>query len=203
MNAATRQFSLHVATAILWALFAIFWFGAAELRHRRSGAESRPANKISDSPAVRFVHHGLLVVAFVLLFARQANFGILGQRFLPRTTAIRIAGFVITVAGLALAVWARRHLADNWSSRVRIRVGHELIRTGPYAHLRHPIYSGVLLAVIGTAVEVGRYRALVSVFLILISYGIKARREDAVLAREFGEAWAEHRRRAGFLLPRF
>ena len=195
--------NLHRATAILWALFGIFWFGAAELQHRRSGAESRPANKISDSPTARFLHHGLLVVAFVLLFARQAGFGVLGHRFLPRTTPMRIAGFVITLAGLALAVWARRHLAENWSSRVRIRIGHELIRTGPYAHLRHPIYSGVLLAVIGTALEVGRYRALVSVLLILISYSIKARREDAVLAREFGDAWLEHRQRAGFLLPRF
>lgn len=194
---------LHTATAIFWALFAIFWFGGAEIQHRRSGTESRPANKISDSPAARLVHHAMLVAAFVLLFARHTGIGFLGHRFLPQAAPVRITGFVITVAGLALAIWARVHLAENWSSRVRIRVGHQLIRTGPYAHLRHPIYSGVLLAVIGTAIEVGRWRALVSVVLILISYWIKARREDAVLAHEFGAAWLEHRRRAGFLLPRF
>ena len=194
---------LHIATAILWALFAIFWFGGGELQHRRSGPESRPANKISDSPAARLVHHAMLAAAFTFLFVRQTGVGFLGHRFLPRTAPFQIGGFVITVAGLALAVWARRHLAENWSSRVRIRVGHELIRTGPYAHLRHPIYSGVLLGVMGTAVEVGRWRALVSVVLVLISYWIKARREDAVLAREFGDAWSEHQRQAGFLLPRF
>ena len=195
--------NLHTATTILWALFGIFWFGAAELQHRRSGSEPRPANKISDSPAARSIHHAMLATAFVFLFAPQTGIGVLGQRFLPAGPGFQIAGFVITIAGLALAMWARRHLAENWSSRVRIRVGHELIRTGPYAHLRHPIYSGVLLAVIGTAIEVGRWHALVSVALILISYSIKARREDAALAREFGDAWLEHRRRAGFLLPRF
>src|SRR5579884_3514715 len=194
--------TLHTATAILWALFAIFWFGAAEI-HRRSRQESRPANKVSDSPSARLVHHAMLAAAFVFVFVPQTGVGFLRHRYLPHSAPVRIAGLVITVAGLALALWARVHLAENWSSRVRIRVGHELIRTGPYAHLRHPIYSGVLLGVIGTAVEVGRWRALVSVVLILISYWIKGRREDAVLAREFGEAWVEHRRHAGFLLPRF
>jgi len=195
--------TLHTATAILWVLFAIFWFGSAEIQHRRSGQESRSANKVSDSPSARLVHHAMLGAAFVFLFVRQTGVGFLRYRFLPHTEPVRIAGFVIAVAGLALALWARVHLAENWSSRVRICVGHELIRTGPYAHLRHPIYSGVLLAVVGTAIEVGRSRALVSVVLILISYWIKGRREDAVLASEFGEAWIEHRRHAGFLLPRF
>ena len=193
---------LHTVTAILWAVFGIFWFGAAELQHH-SSSEVRPADKTSDSPATRLVHHTMLAAVFVLLLVRQTGIGVLGQRFLPGTAPFQIGGFAITVAGLALAVWARRHLAENWSSRVRIRVGHELIRTGPYAHLRHPIYSGVLLGVIGTAIGVGRWRALLSVVLILISYWIKARREEAVLAREFGDAWVEHCRQAGFLLPRF
>ena len=139
--------TLHTATAILWALFATFWFGSAEIQHRRSGQESRSANKVSDSPSARLVHHAMLGAAFVFLFVRQTGVGFLRYRFLPHTEPVRIAGFVIAVAGLALALWARVHLAENWSSRVRIRVGHELIRTGPYAHLRHPIYSGVLLAV--------------------------------------------------------
>jgi protein-S-isoprenylcysteine O-methyltransferase Ste14 len=193
--------TLYRIIGALWAGFAIYWFGAAKLQARSDA--NLPANKVSDAPPARILHHAMLAAAFVLLFVRQTAVGVLCYRFLPRSSITSLIGLILTVAGLSLAVWARTHLAENWSSRVRIRVGHELIRTGPYAHLRHPIYSGVLLGVIGTAVALGQWRGVISVALVLISYWIKGRREDAVLAREFGDSWLEHRRRAGFLLPRF
>src|SRR5579884_51256 len=194
---------LHIVLRIIWAAFGIYWFAVPAWKQRASGPNPRPANRVSDRPWARLFHHALTVMTFIFLFVPQTGLGPLHRRFLPSAHAFGVAGLVITIAGLALAMWARQHLAENWSSRVRIRVGHELIRTGPYAHLRHPIYSGVLLAVIGTAVEVGRCRAIVSVALLLISYCIKARREDVVLAREFGDAWQEHRSQTGFLLPHF
>ncbi len=197
-------FGINRAIRILWAAFGIYWFVVARWQTQaKSPEESTGAeNKVSDAPSARVFHHACLVAAFILLFAPKIGVSALDGRFLPRTPPLEIAGLILTVAGLALAVWARGHLAENWSSRVRIRVGHELIRTGPYAHLRHPIYSGVLLGVIGSALVVDRWRALISVALVLISYSIKGRREDAVLAREFGDSWSEHRRHAGFLLPR-
>lgn len=196
-------FGINRAIRILWAAFGIYWVIAARLQSRAGSNPNSPTaeNKISDAPSARLFHHACLVAAFTLLFAPKI--GALDGRFLPRTLPLGIAGLLLTIAGLALAMWARRHLAENWSSRVRIRVGHELIRTGPYAHLRHPIYSGVLLGVIGSALVVDRWRALISVALVLISYSIKGRREDAILARAFGDSWVEHRRRAGFLLPRW
>ncbi len=197
-------FGLNRTIRILWAAFGIYWVIAARLQSRGGSIPNSPTaeNKVSDAPSPRLFHHACLVAAFILLFAPKIAVSALDGRFLPCGMPLGIAGLLFTIAGLALAVWARRHLAENWSSRVRIRIGHELIRTGPYAHLRHPIYSGVLLAVVGSAFVVDRWRALISVALILISYSIKGRREDAVLAREFGDSWLEHRRRAGFLLPR-
>ena len=190
---------------VLWAAFGIYWVVAAKLQqHSESTSNSAGVKvKISDATPVRIVHHALLAMAVVLLFVRQAGVGILGKRFLPRGEWIAMSGLAITIAGLGLAVWARVHLAENWSARVRIRVGHELIRSGPYTRLRHPIYSGVLLGVIGTAIVVGQHRAVISVLIVVISYAIKGHREDLVLEREFGDVWREHRRHAGFLLPRF
>lgn len=77
-----------------------------------------------------------------------------------------------------------------------------MIRTGPYLRLRHPIYSGVLLGVLGTALILGEWRGAIAFLLLLINYAIKARKEDRVLAESFGAEFQEHKRRAGFLLPR-
>jgi protein-S-isoprenylcysteine O-methyltransferase Ste14 len=105
-------------------------------------------------------------------------------------------------SGIALAISARRHLGRNWSDKVELKVDHRLIRSGPYAYLRHPIYSGVLLGVAGTALAVGMVRGIAAFLLLLSSYAIKARKEERALVAKFGDAFREHQREAGFLLPR-
>jgi protein-S-isoprenylcysteine O-methyltransferase Ste14 len=111
-------------------------------------------------------------------------------------------GFVLALAGITLALWARLHLGRNWSDKVVLKVDHELIRSGPYAYLRHPIYSGVLLGVAGTAIVVGEWRGVIAFCMLLVNYSIKARREEKILSVQFGEAFELHKRDAGFLLPK-
>jgi protein-S-isoprenylcysteine O-methyltransferase Ste14 len=107
----------------------------------------------------------------------------------------------LTAAGAALAIWARQSLGRNWSDKVVLKVDHELIRSGPYRYLRHPIYGGVLLAVAGTALAIGEWRGMVALVLLGTNYSIKAIKEEKILASKFGEAFAEHRRATWFLLP--
>lgn len=115
---------------------------------------------------------------------------------------ISYAGFTLALAGLAVAVWARVHLGQYWSDKVVLKVDHQLIRSGPYAYVRHPIYSGVLLGVLGTALVIGEIRGLLAFAVLLANYAIKAKREDKMLAKSFPEGFREHVNRAGFLLPR-
>ena len=136
-------------------------------------------------------------------FWQRLEVGSLGRRFAPDSTRLDYAGFAATLIGLAVAAWARIHLGRNWSDKVVIQAGHQLIRTGPYARLRHPIYSGVLLGVLGTAVVLGEWRGAIAFLLLLTNYAIKARKEDRVLARNFGDDFLLHEKQAGFLLPRF
>jgi len=86
---------------------------------------------------------------------------------------------------------------------VMLKHDHELIRTGPYARIRHPIYTGLLLAVLGTAIAIGEYRAILGFVLILVGFSYKAKREEALLEGHFGAAFEEHKRHTGFFLPRF
>jgi protein-S-isoprenylcysteine O-methyltransferase Ste14 len=142
------------------------------------------------------------VVGFVFLFDQSAGMGILGQRVLNKNHAIQAAAIALTWAGVLLAVWARRHLGQYWSGRITIKEGHKLIRTGPYARLRHPIYSGLDLAAIGTAFAIDRWRCVVGFCVIIGGFWIKAKREEAMLTAQFGSDFQEHRRQTGFLFPR-
>jgi protein-S-isoprenylcysteine O-methyltransferase Ste14 len=86
---------------------------------------------------------------------------------------------------------------------VTIKEEHRLIRTGPYAHIGNPIYTGVLLAALGMAIAIGEYRGLAGVVLLTIGFIFRAKREEDFLSSEFGAAFEEHKRHTGFFLPRF
>ncbi len=176
-----------------WITFLVYWVIKA--------AKTRQTQR-KESSASRYSVMFLLILGYVLILNRRAGIDVLGERFVPNVLPVVILGVTVTWLGVALSIWARNHLAENWSSAVTIKQGHELIRTGPYARLRHPIYSGLLLATLGSAVAIGEWRCLMGVCLVLAAYSIKARREEAMLAGQFGEAFQEHRRHTGFLLPR-
>jgi len=144
----------------------------------------------------------LLVVMFMLLLTDHLRFGWLGSRFVPRVPWLEWLGIALTAAGFALCVWARIHLGQYWSDKIGLKADHRLIRSGPYATLRHPIYSGVLLAITGSTLAIGEWRCVVVFAVMLVNYCIKAAREDRLLAAAFGDAFREHARQAGFLLPR-
>jgi len=181
----------------LWSGFGLYWLAAAR---GKSSAEAE--HRTGEPHFFRVVRLSILATTFALLFWQRLAIGFLRLRFVPDSTELDYAGFAATLIGLGLATWARIHLGRNWSDKVVIQAGHQLIRSGPYARLRHPIYSGVLLGVLGTAVVLGEWRGVIAFVLLLANYAIKAKKEDRVLEESFGTEFQEHKRRAGFLLPR-
>ncbi len=110
-------------------------------------------------------------------------------------------GFAITVAGLAFAVWARFYIGRNWDGLVALKEDHQLVRGGPYAIVRHPIYSGFMLATLGTAIADGEVAGLVSTAMIVIAWGYKARVEEAFMIEQFGAEYLQYRRDVKGLIP--
>jgi protein-S-isoprenylcysteine O-methyltransferase Ste14 len=177
-----------------WYALAAYWAVSA-LRLKRI--------KVSESLSGRLWHLGFLILVFMLLYSDRAEFGALNLRFAPETALLRDLGIFLTFVGAGVAIWARYSLGQYWSGRVTLKVDHQLIRVGPYAYVRHPIYSGLLMAMAGTVLIIGEWRAVLAVFLALVEFSRKAAKEEALLSTEFGEQYGEYRRQAGFLTPRF
>jgi protein-S-isoprenylcysteine O-methyltransferase Ste14 len=190
----TAKEVFHLLVEIPWIVFLVYWIVSA-IRTRDTVQ--------TESFASRYAILLVETAGFVLLFRHSAGIGFLGNRFMHRTLASAIVGSILTWMGIGLAIWARYHLAEYWSARITIKEDHQLIRTGPYARLRHPIYSGIILAAIGSAVVIDQWRCVLGVCLVLTGYCIKARKEEAMLTEQFGESFREHQKHAGFLIPRF
>jgi protein-S-isoprenylcysteine O-methyltransferase Ste14 len=177
-----------------WLIFVVYWLLSAFKTKRTQKKEPF---------AWRYGVMLVEALGFALLSDGDVGIGVLGHRIFPRSDGLRITGAILIWAGIALAIWARWHLGQYWSGRVSIKEDHKLIRTGPYVRLRHPIYSGLDLAAIGTALEINRWRCAVAICVIIAGFAIKAKREESMLSQQFGPDFQEHRRQTGFLLPHF
>jgi protein-S-isoprenylcysteine O-methyltransferase Ste14 len=177
-----------------WYVFAIYWAVTA-IAVKRTKARETSADRIATII--------VMVLAYEMLFSQLFRVGVLGDRFVPSATWIFWLGFAISSLGIAVAIWARACLGKNWSARVTLKEGHELIRSGPYRFIRHPIYTGMLLGACGTAIEIGEWRGVLAVLLMTAAHSRKAMREENLLRQEFGEDYTAYRKSTGFLFPRF
>lgn len=176
-----------------WLFFMAYWAMSA-----------RKLEKIKHEEPLqsRLMRIAILTAAFALLFSPWLRIGFLGDRFVPEISGLGEAGILLTFAGVFVAIWARRHIGRYWSSKITLKVGHKLIQSGPYAHVRHPIYSGLALATLGTVLAIGEWRGVITWLLLIIAHWKKARREEAILAQEFGDEFRQYRRHTGFLIPK-
>ena len=177
----------------LWSAFFVIWLLWAIGTKRAQTRE----NFRSRIPDVIFTF-----AAFYSMFGHGVAFGWMRLHILPRDLWIANLGIAITAAGLLFAIWARAYLGRNWSGSVTVKVGHQLIRSGPYRWVRHPIYSGMILALIGTAMNRGQLRGVIAVVLLFIGFTMKSRIEERFMTTTFGSEYEEYSRTTGGIVPR-
>ncbi len=177
----------------MWAAFGLYWLISAF----RLGAVKKTERWIE-----KLWHVLPMALAFALIFRSNANFGLLRSRFFSPSASMDVIGLLLTAVGVGFAIWARRQLGANWSASVTIRSDHELIGTGPYRYVRHPIYTGMILGLAGTAMVVGEVRALVGLAIMIVSFYLKAHKEETWLTREFGEKFSAQAKQKGMFLPK-
>ena len=123
------------------------------------------------------------------------------QVILPHSEVLNLIAMVLTVAGLAFAIWARVVLGRNWSATVTFKENHELITQGPYALVRHPIYTAMLTMFLGTALAVGTVGGFVGLGVLYLSFWIKYQQEEAFMIEHFGDQYLDYRKRVCAIVP--
>jgi len=177
---------------VMWLSWAAYWWIASR--------DVKPTTR-REPLAWRVSYIGPLMLAALLFAVPNLPPPALHARFLPRTEWVLVIATALTAAGLLLAVWARRCLGRNWSAILAIKEGHQLITTGPYAMARHPIYAGLLLAVAGSAMAIGEWRALLAAGVALVAFVHKLRLEERWMHEQFGEEYRAYCQRVSALIP--
>src|SRR5262249_47079634 len=186
------QDRLYYGADYLWLALGVFWL---------IGALSVKRTERTQTSSSRMRHLALEVAAFFLVFGRIQWPGWLDWRFVSERSLVRWIGLAVTPICIGVAIAARLGVGNNLSGRVTIKEQHELIQGGPYAVVRHPIYSGFLLALLGTALVHGELRGLFGFALAALGWVLKLRTEEAFLSQQFGDAYLDYKQRVKALVP--
>lgn len=166
-----------------------------------AGAFSTKSTARRASYASRLVLFVPLLGVWLLVRASVIPTHWLVLRLVPDSPAMQLLGLALTILGCLFAVWARVTLGSNWSGLPTVRHDHELIVRGPYRLVRHPIYTGLLLALAGSAIANGAFGWMMTWFLVFIAYAVKIRQEEKLMVETFPQDYPEYRRRVKALIP--
>ncbi|HUY80454.1 MAG TPA: isoprenylcysteine carboxylmethyltransferase family protein [Acidobacteriaceae bacterium] len=149
----------------------------------------------------RFWQMGIIVLGFWMLFTVSIRTLGLNAHVYEPGRGVVLAGIALTAAGIAFAIWSRLTLGGNWSGTVTLKAGHALVQRGPYRWARHPIYTGLLLASVGTAVVSGSLHSLMALPVIFFGLWLKMATEENLMVQTFGVEYVEYMRRVKALAP--
>ena len=176
----------------LWAAWALYWFVSA-MRVKTTVRR--------EPPGSRFAYVALGMIGGLLIAWPTRPGGWLAESLWPRSATSYWIGLALLCAGLAFAVWARVVLGRNWSGSVTVKEQHELIRSGPYRYVRHPIYTGLIVALLGTAVTIAIARAFLGVAFIVGSFLSKMRTEERFMRETFPQEYERYSAEVPALVP--
>lgn len=186
------QLEIQHWVKMIWIAILVVWIFGAFTGKRTVRRESLSS---------RLFHLSLIALIFLLMTNPRLNTGLLSMRFVSDTVMFSLLGLALTIAGVAFAIWARVIIGDNWSAAVTVKQGHELVCRGPYSVVRHPIYTGVLVGLLGTAVVLGDIKWLLALIVVTLALWLKSRREESFMVDQFGAEYVAYRSKVKALIP--
>ncbi len=190
--------NVHLITGICFALFWVYWFlSASSVKPIRETKGWLSGNWYSVLLFVGFA----VAVDFRFLGAFGFPVALLARPVISVTPPIAVLSVVLSIAGIVIAVVARRTIGRNWSGAVALKEGHELVMVGPYHYVRHPIYTGILIMALGLALSYGTLGAGVGLAIVLFAILLKLRDEESLLSEHFPVDYPEYKKHTKRLVP--
>lgn len=180
-----------IAILTPWLIWLFYWLARASDTKKTVKRETSLSRQMQNG--IVTVGALLIVMPALSMSALRIDLSSIGE--------LAQAGLLINITGLLFTVWARVHLGRNWSAAVTLKQDHELIRSGPYAWVRHPIYTGCLLALFGCALINGEARGAAGFIIVFVATAYKARMEESVLSEYFGVEYIKYRKSVSALIP--
>jgi protein-S-isoprenylcysteine O-methyltransferase Ste14 len=173
---------------VLWLLWLAYWLIEAR--------NTAPTQK-SESLLTGALYRGATLVGIFLIFGLRR----IKSQLWPVTVPVLCVGVIVVICGFWFAIWARRHLGRYWSARVTLKEGHQVIESGPYRLVRHPIYSGLLLSMAGTVMTIGTLQSVCGWAVLLVALIFKMAAEERLLTANLGHAYTNYQKRVKALIP--
>ncbi len=176
----------------IWATFHIYW---------QIGSHNVKLSEQTEPRRTFILRSVLLLAAVALLVFYGIPLGFFDREIFPYPSICWWAGAVITIAGLIFSGWARQRLGRNWSVVVSIKTNHELVTDGPYAMVRHPLYTGLLLGFLGSVIALDKWRGMLSFILVFAIFWNKLRLEEKWMLAHFGSEYEKYSKCVARLVP--
>jgi protein-S-isoprenylcysteine O-methyltransferase Ste14 len=177
---------------VCWIIFVVAWL---------LGAISTKRTIYRESSAERARYWLMLVIGYFLVIKSSSLPSPFDWLVVPRTTSSAWIGAFLCLTGLLFAIWARVILGRNWSGVITLKEGHELIEHGPYRLVRHPIYTGIFVMFVGTAIAMGYLGGFLGLLLVFVSFWLKLKREEDLMLKHFPDKYAAYQRRVKRIIP--
>lgn len=189
----SMDYQLRILTIVVLLLWFAYW-RFEEVKSEKIKPTQKTAS--SSSQLKRII---ALMIEFLVVL-ELAGFSILP--LVAKSTSIQILGLIIVVVGAAVSISARRVLGNNWAhaAEYQVKPSQSLVTNGIYAHVRHPIYTGLILGFAGSLLVAKSYLILFSLVIIAGAY-VQAKKEEKLLLRHFGDEYKDYMKRTKMFIP--
>jgi protein-S-isoprenylcysteine O-methyltransferase Ste14 len=191
--------SVNNSIAITWLIFFAYWAGEVlyELATRRTKqVEKREPLAVALSSRLT-----LWIAVFLVLTTFAQKYYPFGASFLPSTFITAYTGLAVGFCGIFFAIWARITLGGNWSADAVLKKGQTLVKNGPYGIVRHPIYTGITIGIVGPAIAENTVTGLIAIFFVLLFSYFRIKDEEKLMKEKFGSDYADYAKKVKAFVP--
>ena len=172
----------------LWSALILFWLVAGKV-------DSKSTLQSETFSFVKLIGSSLIV--YLPLFFG----GLFASKPYDNSSLLGVVGVLFVTVGVYFAIWARVALGTNWSGKVMVQKEHSLVMSGPYSLVRHPIYFGGLLAILGSCLVLGQVFGFICLIFFVFGLAVKSRQEEAMLQKQFPNQYSSYSRKVKMLIP--